>query len=115
LLDHRIVEFAFRLPFDVKFHEGVSKWPLRQILSKYVPSNLIERPKQGFAVPLAKWLRNELREWSCDVLNNDRLRNDGILDVHVVRKYVDEHMNELQDHSSVIWNLLVFQCWLHNK
>lgn len=114
LLDHRIVEFAFKLPFDIKFREGVSKWPIRQILYKYVPRNLIERPKQGFAVPLAKWLRNELREWSCDILNNDRIRNDGMLDVDVVRKYVDEHVNELHDHSGVVWSLLMFQCWLHS-
>jgi len=114
LLDHRIVEFAFKLPFDIKFRKGVTKWPIRQILYKYVPRNLIERPKQGFAVPLAKWLCNELREWSCDILNNDRIRNDGMLDVDVVRKYVDEHVNKLQDHSGVIWSLLMFQCWLHS-
>ncbi len=115
LLDHRIVEFAFKLPFDFKFREGVTKWPIRQILYKYVPRNLVERPKQGFAIPLDKWLRNELREWSCDMLNNNQIRKDGMLDVDVVQKYMSEHMNKLQDHSSVIWSLLMFQCWLHNK
>ena len=113
LLDHRIVEFAFRLPFDFKFREGMSKWPLRQILYKYVPRDLVERPKKGFSFPLAKWLRNELREWSYDMLNSNQIKNDGMLNVGMVQKYVAEHMNKLQDHSGALWSLLMFQCWLH--
>lgn len=113
LLDHRIVEFAFRLPFDFKFREGMSKWPLRQILYKYVPRDLVERPKKGFSIPLAKWLRNGLREWSYDMLNSNQIKKDGMLNVAVVQKYVGEHMNKLQDHSRALWGLLMFQCWLH--
>lgn len=113
LLDHRIVEFAFRLPFSIKFREGVSKWPLRQILHKYVPRDLVQRPKKGFSIPLARWLRNELREWSCDMLSSNQIKNDGMLSVETVQKYVSEHMNGRQDHSRAIWSLLMFQCWLH--
>ncbi len=115
LLDHRIVEFAFQLPFHFKFREGVTKWPIRQILYKYIPRNLVERPKQGFAIPLSKWLRNELREWTFDILNNNQMRQDGLLDVDIVQKYMNEHMNKLQDHSDVIWSFLMFQCWLHKN
>jgi len=113
LLDHRIVEFAFRLPFDIKFREGATKWPLRQILYKYVPRELVERPKKGFSIPLDKWLHEDLREWACDLLSDDLVRKDGILNGDIVHKYLSEHMGRQQDHSRVIWSLLMFQCWLN--
>ena len=115
LLDHRIVEFAFRLPFNIKFREGVSKWPLRQVLYKYVPRKLIERPKKGFSVPLNSWLREELREWAYDLLDNNTIERDGILNADRIRKYLSEHMNGQQDYSRIIWCLLMFQCWLHQE
>ncbi|MHC4704249.1 MAG: asparagine synthase (glutamine-hydrolyzing), partial [Planctomycetota bacterium] len=109
MLDHRIVEFAFRLPFDIKFREGVGKWPLRQILYKYVPRSLVERPKKGFAIPLDRWLRDGLREWACDSLNISTIKGDGILDADVVHGYLDEHMNGRHNHKRIIWGLLMFQ------
>jgi asparagine synthase (glutamine-hydrolysing) len=112
LLDHRIVEFAFRLPFDVKFHQGITKWPLRQILFKHVPPRLVERPKKGFSLPLAGWLRGELKEWMRDSLHHDTIREDGILDVGTVEGYLSEHLSGRWDHSEILWNLLMFQCWL---
>lgn len=114
LLDHRVVEFAFKIPFGIKFHEEMSKWPLRQILYKYVPHNLVERPKQGFAMPLNKWLHNELKNWTFDLLDSNTIRKDGVLNVDIVRKYLSENMNGKQDHSEIIWCLLMFQCWLHD-
>jgi asparagine synthase (glutamine-hydrolysing) len=113
LLDHRIVEFAFRLPFDLKCRAGVRKWPLRQILFKYVPRALVERPKKGFSVPIAQWLRHELKEWMCDSLQSDTITKDGILDVNSVQDYMQEHVRGQYDHSEILWNLLMFQCWLH--
>ena len=115
LLDHRIVEFAFRLPIDIKSYRGVSKWPLRKILYKYIPCNLIERPKKGFSVPLAHWLRNELKEWTCDLLGNDQIKKDGIINANMLQRYLMDHMNNKQDYSRILWSLLMFQCWLHNK
>jgi asparagine synthase (glutamine-hydrolysing) len=115
LLDHRIVEFAFKIPFNIKFREGKTKWPIRQILYKYVPNSLIERPKKGFSLPLDKWLRNELRAWVCDLLNSDQIRKEGILNDDVVHKYLNEHMAKQHDHSEILWSMLMLQCWLHNK
>lgn len=115
LLDHRIVEFAFRLPFGIKVREGVSKWPLRQILYKYVPRDLVERPKKGFGIPVDKWLRNELRGWAYDSLDKRTIREDGVLNADIVHQYLSEHMHGRQDHSEVIWSILMFQCWLHNE
>ena len=115
LLDHHIVEFAFRLPFGIKVREGVTKWPLRQILYKYVPRELVERPKKGFGIPVGKWLRNELRGWAYDSLDKRTIREDGVLNADVVQQYLSEHMHGRQDHSEVIWSILMFQCWLHNE
>ena len=115
LLDHRIVEFAFRLPFDIKFREGMTKWPLRKILYKYVPPDLVERPKKGFGIPVGKWLRNELRGWTYDSLDKRTIKEDGVLNADVVQQYLSEHMHGQQDHSEVIWSILMFQCWLHNE
>jgi len=115
LLDHRIVEFAFRLPFDLKHRDGATKWLLRQIAYKYIPVDLIERPKQGFSIPLSQWLRQDLREWACDLLTEHRIRQDGVLDVGAVRSYLDEHLNARHDHGRLLWGLLMFQTWFHSN
>jgi asparagine synthase (glutamine-hydrolysing) len=113
LLDHRIVEFAFQLPFDIKFREGVGKWPLRQILYKYVPRKLVERPKKGFSIPLDQWLRDDLKEWAHDLLDKNTIEEDGMLNTDSVQEYLSGHMERRQDHSRIIWGMLMFQCWLH--
>ncbi len=115
LLDHRIVEFAFRLPLKMKFRDGRTKWPLRQILYKYVPPDFVDRPKKGFSVPLNQWLRKELREWTYDVLSDESIKQDGILNPRVVRNYLDDHMIGRHDHTETMWNLLMFQSWLHSN
>ncbi len=114
LLDHRIVEFAFALPFDIKCRAGITKWPLRQILYQYVPHELVDRPKRGFAIPLAAWLRGALQEWVYTSLAKHNIENDGVLDTNVVDRYVREHMEGQHDHSEILWSLLVFQGWLHD-
>jgi len=112
LLDHRIVEFAFRLPFRLKYRHSKTKWPLRQIAYKYIPSELIERPKKGFGIPIGKWLRDELRGWVYDVLDKRRIGEDGLLNTYMIHRYVSEHMQGWKDHTEVLWSLLMFQCWL---
>jgi len=115
MLDHRVVEFSWKLPMAMKVHDGQSKWILRQVLNKYVPRELVERPKMGFGVPLDSWLRGPLKEWAGDLLNETTLRQDGFLDpVPVLRKW-KEHSSGDYNWQYFIWNVLSFQSWLHNR
>ncbi|HEX3159226.1 MAG TPA: asparagine synthase (glutamine-hydrolyzing) [Gemmatimonadaceae bacterium] len=112
LLDHRVVEFAWRLPLSMKLREGQSKWALRQVLYKYVPRALIERPKMGFGVPLGEWLRGPLREWADDLLGEQRLREEGFFDAGVVRRVWAEHLSGRYGWEYHLWDVLMFQVWL---
>ncbi|HZO08074.1 MAG TPA: asparagine synthase (glutamine-hydrolyzing), partial [Myxococcota bacterium] len=111
LLDHRVVEFAWRLPVELKWRAGESKWLLRRVLERYVPRALFDRPKQGFGVPLAAWLRGPLRSWAEDLLAPDRLRRGGLLDAAAVREVWAQHLAGWRDHRLLLWNLLSFQAW----
>ncbi|CAN5347973.1 hypothetical protein BH23GEM2_BH23GEM2_08260 [soil metagenome] len=111
-LDHRVVEFAWRLPLDMKVRGGTSKWILRQVLYRHVPPSLIERPKTGFSIPVGAWLRGPLREWAGDLLAERRLGEDGFLDVAVVRRVWDEHQSGRYDWELVLSAILMFQSWL---
>ena len=93
LLDHRIVEFAWRLPLELKIRQGKGKWVLRQVLHRYVPKHLVERPKMGFEVPIAQWLRGPLRNWAADLLDERRLRNQNFLNAELVTKRLNEHLS----------------------
>jgi asparagine synthase (glutamine-hydrolysing) len=115
MLDHRVVEFSWKLPMAMKVHEGQSKWILRQVLNKYVPSQLVDRPKMGFGIPLDTWLRGPLKEWAGDLLNEKTLRHDGFLDpVPILRKW-KEHSSGNYNWQYFLWNVLSFQAWLHNR
>lgn len=111
ILDHRIIEFSKRLPLSLKIRSGKSKWILREILYKYVPSKLIERPKMGFGVPIDTWLRGPLRDWAEDLLNESALRKDGILNSVLIKKYWQEHVTGKRNHAYHLWDVLMFQSW----
>ena len=114
LLDHRVVEFAWRLPRSMKIRNGESKWLLRQVLYKHVPRNLIERPKMGFGVPIDHWLRAELRDWAEDLLDEGRLRREGFLNPEPIRQKWNEHLSGRRNWQHQLWTVLMFQAWLDN-
>ncbi len=111
-LDHRVVELAWRFPLEMKIKNGVGKWPIRQILYKYVPKELIERPKAGFAVPVGQWIRGPLREWADDLLDSSRIYSEGYFDSRLVKKMWEQHLSGDYDHTSRLWSILMFNAWL---
>jgi asparagine synthase (glutamine-hydrolysing) len=111
LLDHRVVEFAWSLPLEYKYRDGVAKWPLKQVLYRHVPRELLDRPKGGFGVPMDRWLRGPLREWAEALLAEDRLRREGFFDVRAVRAQLATHLGGGKDRQYALWTLLMFQAW----
>ncbi len=110
-IDHRVVEFSWRLPQHAKVRNGKSKWLLRQVLYEHVPPALIERPKMGFGIPLGEWLRGPLREWAESLLGEQRLRAAGLLDAAVVRKYWSEHLSGQRNWQYLLWDVLMLEAW----
>ncbi len=111
LLDHRVVAFSWSLPPAMKTGNGVGKRLLRRVLDRYVPRELVERPKQGFAMPIAAWLRNELRDWAETLLDERQLARDGIFEVEPIRTRWREHLEGKCDWQSQLWAILMFQAW----
>jgi asparagine synthase (glutamine-hydrolysing) len=114
-LDHRVAELAWTLPIGMKIRNGNGKHVLRQVLYKYVPQQLIDRPKMGFAIPLDQWLREDLRDWAEDLLSPERLKQEGYFDVTRVRDAWQAHLSGAKNYSSRLWSVLMFQAWLQEQ
>lgn len=110
-LDPRIVEFAWRLPLSMKIHKKTGKRIIRDVLYKRVPKCLIERPKQGFAIPIDEWLRSGLKDWAESMLSPDRLKAQGLFDADAVREVWQLHSSGRDNLGSKLWNILTFQAW----
>ena len=111
-LDHRVVEFSWRVPAAEKVRHGRGKWILRQVLRKYVPQKLFEGPKRGFDVPIGSWLKGPLRGWASDLLEPERLRRQGLLEIGEVGACWRDHISGRRDNSRALWAILMLQAWL---
>ena len=114
-LDHRVVEFVWRLPLSAKIRKGRRKRVLRRILFEYLPKELVERPKKGFEIPLASWLRGPLRDWAEALLDERRLRADGFFEPGPIRKKWNEHTSGRERWDDHLWSVLMFQAWLEHR
>lgn len=112
LLDHRVFEFAWQLPQHMKIRNGVGKWALREVLYRHVPKSMIERPKKGFSIPLAQWLRGPLRDWAENLLSEKRLINEGYFNPNPIRRAWEQHITCKADNALKLWSILMFQAWL---
>jgi asparagine synthase (glutamine-hydrolysing) len=111
LLDHRVVELVWRLPHSVRIRAGATKWLARQVLYRHVPRQLIERPKMGFGVPLAEWLKGPLREWAENLISEKRLSEGGLLNAPLIRRRWQEHLSGRCNWQYLLWDVLMFEAW----
>ena len=115
MLDHRIIEFAWRLPLSIRLRGGAgTKWPIRQVLYRYVPPQMVDRPKQGFHMPVVDWLRGPLRDWAESLLDERRLRDGGMLDPRPIRRKWAEHLAGTTRWDYHLWTVLMFEAWLES-
>jgi len=114
-LDHRIVEFAWKLPLELKLRNNQSKWILRAVLKRHIPEKLFDRPKMGFGIPLGEWLKGPLREWAQDLLSPEKILQSGYLEHEYVSGLWDEHLSGRRNFQHGLWNILMLQAWLDTE
>ena len=112
LLDHRVVALAWQMPYEMKVRDGKGKWLLRQVLYRYVPSEIIDRPKMGFAVPVGDWIRGPLRDWAEDLLDESRMKEQGLFDHKPIRERWQQHIRGRHNWRDSLWGVLMFQAWM---
>jgi len=110
-LDNQLTEFAWSLPLALKIRGGVGKWPLRQVLKRYVPEELFNRPKMGFGIPIGDWLRGPMRDWAEDLLSESSLEDAGWLNAKAVRSNWAEHLSGRRNLVHQLWSVLMFIAW----
>jgi len=115
LLDHNLIEYVWRISHSLKFKKGEGKWILKQILNKYVPKHLTDRPKMGFGIPIDTWLRGPLRDWAENLLDQKRLQQEGYFNSNLIRNKWTEHLSNKRDWQYDLWNVLMFQAWIDQK
>jgi asparagine synthase (glutamine-hydrolysing) len=111
LLDLRVIEFSWSIANELKLKQGLSKWILRQVLYKYVPQKLIDRPKMGFSIPIGDWLRKDLRSWAETYTATEFLTSQGIFKAEIIQKVWQQHLSGSHDHSNKLWTFFMFQDW----
>tara|TARA_B110000008_G_scaffold272968_1_gene306485 strand:+ start:6 stop:1508 length:1503 start_codon:yes stop_codon:yes gene_type:complete len=114
-LDHHVVEFAYKLPLSMKIRNGEGKWILKKVLDRYIPRELMERPKMGFGVPIDVWLRGPLRDWAESLLDESRLKKEGFFHTESIRKKWNEHLSGDRNWQYHLWDVLMFQAWLDDQ
>ena len=114
-LDHKLIEYVWKVPHSLKFRNGSGKWILKKILNRYVPQNLFERPKTGFEIPLGTWLSGPLRDWAEDLLDEKRLKKEGFFNSVLIRKKWAEHVNCKKNWQYDLWDVLMFQDWIREQ
>ena len=111
LLDKNVIEFAWQLPFAMKVNQAGGKRILKSLLAKYLPTELTERKKMGFGVPIGKWLRGPLKEWADDLLNPVRITEQSYLNAKEVQRLWKQHQSGWRNHDDILWSILMFQAW----
>ena len=111
MLDHRIIEYAAQLPDSYKYHNGVKKRILRDIVHDYIPQSLLDRPKMGFAIPIGNWMGNELKEHVEEYLSETRIKSQGIFNWEYVNKLKTDFFNGRKEYDAKLWYFLMFQMW----
>tara|TARA_R110002050_G_scaffold300734_1_gene472047 strand:- start:1903 stop:3831 length:1929 start_codon:yes stop_codon:yes gene_type:complete len=111
LLDHRVAEYAWQLPHNMKVRDGKSKWILRELLYRYIPKEMMDRPKMGFGVPIDSWLRGDLRDWAEDLLSEKSLNKTGVLNPDPIREKWIQHTKHHKNWHYSLWPVLMFVAW----